>query len=370
MGITDKRTIAFACATACAALSLPANATVTYNSPGSFSISTPVNDNVLVDHDLAVVAVEFNGFVRGLDTLTPAYQEAAVRMRRGTLNLTGHARVIAGLNQSAIEMTSVSRSDVRVGGRSAIHGNIKSDLAPIWSDEANATQRLYLQENGVVSGNVIYGGYLRLQDQAEVSGNIQSAANANLRIDMTGGFVSGNVALGELDNHIFNMSGGTISGTLGGPPSYVVLDMRGGYVRKGFRTLGAYQGVISGGYIDGGVAVKNDVTGGSSLSVRGGRFETVAGDSLFALTEDHPDSIPSTLKICGGQFGYFQKGTGLLIDGNTSLHVYGAGLTYVGGWLKGTLQDGSNINVPLTFGPSWTGTFTLNTVAVPSRPTC
>lgn len=112
------------------------------------------------------------------------------------------------------------------------------------------------------------------------------------------------------------------------------------------------------------------MSGGSDLSIRGGRFETVAGDWLFALTEDYPDTIASTLKICGGQFGYSQKGSGLLIDGKTHLHVYGANLSYSAGVLTGTLQDGSSISVPLTFGASWIGTFTLNAVPAPSRPTC
>jgi hypothetical protein len=60
----------------------------------------------------------------------------------------------------------------------------------------------------------------------------------------------------------------------------------------------------------------------------------------------------------------------MLIDGNTSLEVRGAGLTYVGGRLIGTLQDGSSINVALAFGPSWSGTFNLVTVATPTKPTC
>lgn len=41
----------------------------------------------------------------------------------------------------------------------------------------------------------------------------------------------------------------------------------------------------------------------------------------------------------------------------------------IGGVLPGTLQDGGSINVSLTFGPSWTGTFTIIPVAV-GRPTC
>ena len=38
--------------------------------------------------------------------------------------------------------------------------------------------------------------------------------------------------------------------------------------------------------------------------------------------------------------------------------------------LIGTLQDGSSINVALAFGPSWSGTFNLVTVATPTKPTC
>ena len=108
----------------------------------------------------------------------------------------------------------------------------------------------------------------------------------------------------------------------------------------------------------------------STVIVRGGRIDSVAGTRLFAVTEIYSDSIPSTLKICGGQFGYSEEGTGMFIDGNTSLEVRGAGLTYSGGRLIGTLQDGSSIDVALAFGPSWSGTFNLVTVATPSTPNC
>lgn len=369
MDTLSKRAIATACGAACTVLSIPANATVTYNSPGSFTITSVVNDNVLVNHSQAIVTLQSNGRVLGLDTLSPTYWEAAVRVQRGTLELTGNARVIAGLNQSAIEMSSPDHSDVRIGGKAAVHGNIKSEYAPVWTDEATATQRLYLQETGVVSGDVTFGGFMRLQDQAVVSGTIRGAMNGSLRFDMDGGFVGGSVSLGGLDYHIVNMTGGTVAGSLGGAPSYVNLSMSGGYIRQGLRSSGAYDGVIRGGYIDGGVAISNYVAGGSDLSVRGGRFETIASDWLFALTEQYSDNSPSTLKICGGQFGYYEPGTGLFIDGKTNLYVYGANLTYSGGQLTGTLQDGSSINVALTFGPSWTGAFTINTVAV-GRPTC
>ncbi|HEY5807300.1 MAG TPA: hypothetical protein VIT67_05005 [Povalibacter sp.] len=369
MDTIRKRAIATACGAACTVLSIPAVATVTYNSPGSFTISTVVNDNVVISNSLAIVTLQGNGRVLGLDTLSPTYWEAAMRVQRGELELTGNTRVIAGLNQSAIEMTTLDHSYVRIGGRAAVHGNIKGENSVLWPDEASFPQRLYLQETGVVSGDVILGGFLRLQDQAVVSGAVRGATNSSLRVDMAGGFVGGSVSLGGLDYHAVNMTGGTVAGSLGGAPSYVSFNMSGGYIRQGLRSSGAYDGVIRGGYIDGGVAISNYVMGGSDLSVRGGRFETTATDWLFALTEQYPDVIASNLKICGGQFGYFEPGTGLLMDGKTNLVVYGAGLTYSAGQLTGTLQDGSSINVALTFGPSWTGTFAINTVPV-GRPTC
>lgn len=370
MDIATRKTLAATCAAVCTVFSGSANATILYNSPGSYFITSVVNDNIHVDHSAAIVTIDANGMVRGLDTLAPTYWEAAARVQRGALNVIGNARIIAGMNQRAIEMSSSSGSEVHIGGRALIHGNIKSEMALIWADPASATHRLYLEGNAVVSGTVLYGGYLQLKNSAVVSGNVQSAMNANMRMDMTGGFVSGSVLLGGLDTHIFNMSAGTISGTLGGPPSYIDLDLRGGYIRQGLVSRAAIDGLIRGGNIDGGVDIRNDVAGGSNLSVRGGRIDTVAGGRLFALTESYSDSVPSTLKICGGQFGYSEEGTGMLIDGNTSLEVHGAGLTYTGGRLKGTLQDGSSIDVALSFGPSWSGTFNLVAVATPGRPTC
>jgi hypothetical protein len=370
MDISLRKTIGLTCATACAALSAPAHATVLYSSAGNYFIQTPLNDNIHLDNTGAIVTVELQGRVLGLDTLTPSYRESAARVARGTLNTIGATRIVAGLNQYAIEMTSTSQSNVHIGGRSTIHGDIKADMAPIWGDEATATQRLYLKDASVVSGNVIYSGYLRLQDQAVVAGNIESVMNGNLRVDIIGGFVSGSVELGGLDHHTVYMTGGAISGTLRGHPSFVQLDLRGGYIRQGLRSVGTIDGVIRGGYIDGGVSINNSVNGGTNLSVRGGRFETTAGDWLFSVSEDYADAVPATLSICGGQFGYSEPGTGLRVDGDTSLSVYGAGLSYAAGQLTGTLQDGSTINVPLSFGPSWSGTFTLHTVPAPARPTC
>jgi len=362
MDTFGKKTIAFACATVGAAVSTAAGATVIYNSAGEFFIQTVVNDNVLINHNQAVVTVaDPNGLVQGL------LSGPTARVQRGTLNLVANARIVAGQNQSAIYTHGLSRADVRIGGSSAVHGAIRSEGH--WLiDEATATQRLYLQDSALVSGDINHGGYLRLQDRAVVAGSIVNVMS--LGIDITGGFVGGSVSLGGLDFHTVNMSGGTIWGSLGGPSSYVDLDLSGGYIHRGLRSPGAYDGMIRGGYIDGGVAITNGVQGGSHLSVRGGRIEAVAGDWLFAMTEELPDASASTLKICGGQFGYREKGSGLLIDGKTDLHVYGSNLSVNAGRLQGMLQDGSSIDVALTFGPNWIGAFTLNSVPTPSTPNC
>jgi hypothetical protein len=283
--------------------------------------------------------------------------------------LAADARIVAGQNQTAIYMIGYSRADVRIGGSSSVHGSIESEGHWL-TDEATAKQRLYLLDNGLVSGPIGFSGYLRLQDRAVVAGNIASVFSGSLGLDIAGGFVGGSVSLGGLDYHTVNMSGGTIWGSLGGLPSYVDLHLSGGYIHQGLRSRGAFDGMIRGGYIDGGVSITNSVHGGSHLSVRGGRFEAVAGDWLFAMTEELPDTSASTLKICGGQFGYSEKGTGLLIDGKTDLHVYGSNLAVNAGRLQGTLQDGSSIDVALTFGSNWIGAFTLNNVPTPSTPSC
>jgi hypothetical protein len=114
-----------------------------------------------------------------------------------------------------------------------------------------------------------------------VAGSIASVFSGSLGLDITGGFVGGSVSLGGLDYHSINMSGGAIWGSLGGASSYVGLDLSGGYVHQGLRSRGAYDGVIRGGYIDGGVALTNGVQGGSHLSVRGGRFEAARGNWLL-----------------------------------------------------------------------------------------
>jgi hypothetical protein len=364
MDTFGRKTIVLACATACAAVSTTASATVTYDSPGEFFIQTVVNDNVWINNSQANVNVaDPNGLIQGLSS------GPAARVRRGTLNTLANSRIVAGRGQSAIHISGFSRADVYIGGASAVHGAIRSEAHSL-VDEATATQRLYVQESAVVSGDISHSGYLRLRDRAVVAGNIGSVIGGSLRIDIAGGFVGGSVSLGGLDYHTVHMSGGAIWGSLGGPSSYVELDFSGGYVHQGLRSSGAYDGVIRGGYIDGGVALTNGVQGGSHLSVRGGRFETVAGDWLFAMTEELPDTAASTLKICGGQFGYLEKGSGLLIDGKTDLHVYGSNLAIDAGRLKGTLQDGSNIDVPLKFGPNWSGALTLNSVPTPSTPNC
>jgi hypothetical protein len=364
MDTLGRKAIVLACATACAAASTSAGATVVYDSPGTFFIQTPLNDNILITNGQAAVFVaDPNGVIRG-----PSSAPAA-RVQRGTLELVANARIVAAQNQSAIYMIGYSRADVRIGGASAVHGAIASEGH--WLiDEATATQRLYVQDDAVVSGNIVHSGYLRLQGRAVVAGNIASVFSGSLGVDIAGGFVGGSVSLGGLDYHTVKMTGGTIWGSLGGLPSYVDLDLSGGYIHQGLRSRGAYEGVIRGGRIDGGVAIANGVHGGSHLSVRGGRFETVAGDWLFAMTEEIPDNSASTLKICGGQFGYHETGSGLLVDGKTDLHVYGSNLAINAGRLQGTLQDGSSIDVALTFGPNWTGTFTLNSVPTPSTPNC
>jgi hypothetical protein len=346
-----------------------ANATIVYDGNATYLIDHGVNDNLYIDNTQARVVIDSGGRVQGLDATAPGSSATTVRVRRGNLDVTGNGRVIAGPGQDAIDMTS-SKADVRLSGRAQVHGNIFSDgTTPGWRNEATALQRLYIQDRAVVHGNVEYSGYLRIEDQAVVLGNVFNPFNGSASIDMRGGVVAGNVTLGSLNDYVFNMSGGAILGRAGGGAAYMDLNITGGYIGQGFHTRANITGDIRGGQIDGGVSLLQDSIQSSELAITGGQFNTYDGEWLLAFVDSrsHGGSTGelSTLDIAGGQFGYRNAGLGFFIDEYVNFNIWGRELVYSGGWLTGYLQDGSWFSNALTFGDNWHGSLVIHNVPEP-----
>jgi hypothetical protein len=216
----------------------------------------------------------------------------------------------------------------------------------------------------MVDGNINYSGYLRIEDQATVRGNIGNAVNGNIGVDMSGGLVTGGVRLGAGNAMMLNMDGGAILGGVGGIWGDLDLRMSGGTINGGLRTGATVDGEISGGRIDGGVLIASRY--GSDLRITGGQFDTSLDDWLVQFTSERGSRGQSgLLEIWGGEFGYADAGQGFLIDDLMSLSVFGRDLVYSNGWLTGYLSDGSWFSNALTFGSNWQGAFTIHNVPEP-----
>lgn len=347
-----------------------ANATVIYNTPGTSVINTSVNDNVEVNNRATVLNIESGGVVQGTNA---TFALGAVHTRAGTLNVTGNGQIIAGAGQAAaISMRGVP-AVVRLQDQSSVTGNIVMEFnTPGWQSEATALNRLYVEDQASVTGDVFYANFIRIQDQARIDGNIRNADNGSISLDMRGGVVTGQVQFGGLNDYVFNMTDGAILGGVRGAAGYMDMTMSGGYIANGFRTGDFVTGTITGGKIEGGISTWHGSTSGSSdLIVSGGRFDADAGDYLVSMTgfRYFPSSLSaSSLEILGGQWGYEEAGLGFFFDHWVDFSVTGWDLAFVDGLLSGYLLDGSWFSNYFNFGTDWHGTFTINNVTAPSVP--
>jgi hypothetical protein len=343
-----------------------ADATIIYNTPGTTSVTTTIFDNVIVDNAGTTVNVGTGGTIRGVNDPSLGMFNAAARTRQGTLNVTGTGRVVAASGQHAISMTG-NPSTVRLSDNASVVGNIVNDFTlPGWSAESTSLVKLYLEDQARVNGNVRYAGYMRMEDNARITGSIINADNGNYALDMRGGMVTGQVVMGGLNEYMFNMSGGSILGGVRGAAGYLDMTMTGGTINNGFRTGDVVTGGIFGGSINGGVDLTNNTGGATHLTIDGGQFNATAGDYLFSMSHQPFGSGGSaSLDIYGGEFGYVESGLGFFLNYLVDFSIYGWDLTYTGGVLSGYLLDGSWFNNAFTFGAGWAGTFNIYNVMAP-----
>lgn len=325
-----------------------AGATIILDTPTTLSINTVLNDNVVVDNRNASVIVGTGGMT------------GPVRVYQGALDVTGTGRVTGSIGLGG------GTSTARFQDQATIFGEITSDSSLWWNDESRATVRLYLEDQSMVVGNVNYSGYLRIQDQAIVSGNVSNVVTGNIGIDMSGGLVTGMVYLGAGNSMTLNLDGGAILGGVRGIWGDLDLQMSGGTINGGLWTGAAVNAEISGGRINDGILIATQST--SNLRITGGQFDTALDNWLVQFTKEagYPGAGQGgVLEIWGGQFGYADAGQGFLIDDLMNFSVYGRDLVYSNGWLTGYLMDGSWFSNALTFGSNWQGAFTIHNVPEP-----
>ena len=346
-----------------------ANATVIYRGGGTYTVHTRTNDNVEVIEGTSV-EMRSGAAVTGVASSNPPDFQGAVKIRQGSLDLVGNARINAGLNANAIN--SVGSSVVHLKDHSRVNGGIANMMpSSQWHSEASSS-RLYMSDRAIVTGNIQHAGYLRIEDQATVLGNIRDTGS--YRLDMMGGAIAGTVNMHGINGYILNMEGGAILGGVDASNSWGVdLAMSGGYIGNGLRVEGiaSVNGEIRGGQIDGGISIDTpySILGGPSshLTISGGRFNAALDGWLLNFSDAYADSSSdySELSIWGGQFGYQDAGLGFFIDYLVNFDIHGRDLQYTNGWLSGYLLDGSWINSSLTFGSDYGGRFTIHNVPEP-----
>lgn len=343
-----------------------ADATIIYNTPGTTTVSTMVVSNIIVDDAATTVNVGTGGTIRGVNDPSLGMYNAAARTRHGNLNVTGTGRIIAGTGQYAINMTGTP-SVVRLSDNASVVGDIVNEFnLSGWTSESVSQVRLYLEGSARVNGNVRYAGFMRMQDNARITGSIINPGNGSYALDMIGGIVTGQVVMGGLNDYVFDMSGGTIFGGVRGAAGYMDLTMTGGTINNGFRTGDVVRGGIFGGTINGGVNLTNNTSGATHLTIDGGSFNATAGDYLFSMSNGFGSIGPATLDIYGGEFGYVESGLGFFLDYLVNVSIYGLDLSYAGGVLSGWLLDGSWFSNAFTFGSNWGGSFNVYNVPTSS----
>jgi hypothetical protein len=343
-----------------------ADATIIYNTAGTTNVATTVNDNIIVDNSATTVNVGSGGTIRGVNDPSLGIYNAAARTRHGTLNVNGTGRIIAAAGQDAINMTGTP-SVVRLSNHARVSGNIVNEFTPPgWQSESTSVVKLYLEDRARVTGDIRYAGYMRIDDRAQVIGNIINPRDGSYSLDMRGGQVTGQVVMGDFNDYVFNMSGGTIYGGLRGSSGFLDMTMSGGTIHNGFRTGDAVTASIYDGTINGGFEFTNDTAAASHITIDGGQFNATAGDYLFWMSYQPLGSGESaSLDIYGGEFGYVEAGLGFFLDYLVDFSIYGWDLTYTGGVLSGYLLDGSWFSNALTFGAGWAGTFNIYNVFSP-----
>ncbi len=346
-----------------------ANATVIYRGGGTYTVHTRTHDNVEVIEGTSV-EMRSGAMVTGVADPYPPDFQGAVKIRQGSLDLAGNARINAGLNANAIN--SVGASVVHLKDHSRVNGGIANMMpSSQWQNESSSS-RLYASDRAVINGTIQHAGFLRIEDQATVLGDIRDTGS--YRLDMMGGEVAGTVHMHHINGYMLNMEGGAILGGVDARDSYGIdLAMSGGFIGNGLRVEGiaSVNGGISGGQIDGGISIDTgrSFLGSppSYLTITGGRFNAALDGWLLNFSDAAVDGSSdfSELSIWGGQFGYQNSGLGFFIDYLVNFDIHGRDLQYTNGWLTGYLLDGSWINSSLTFGSDYSGRFTIHNVPEP-----
>lgn len=349
-------------------ISTQLTATVIFDDGGTHTINSLIYDNVVLENysDLNIVG---GGLV-----ITPGSDPAVyVPTRSGsdsgsTINMSGNATVIGGIRMRStnnIASSVVTREDsIVVGqgvysngvGRAAISGahyveiNDNSRIVGATSEarggaaiENGDSGAYHVSVNGgeIVGGRGVVGGY-----------GIDSYIDG-LNLDVTGGVIRGGngTAIGGAGVTNVNygnvvMTGGAIYGGDGG--------VRGGDAFHSRDVLnidifgGHLQGGNGGSY--GGSAISTSAGGGEPQNVQifGGQFDAGLGvfedGWLFDIF-----GRGSHMSIYGGQVGYNAVGTGINIEFNSIVDIYGWDLKLEDDLLTGYLLDGNWIETPITW---------------------
>jgi hypothetical protein len=297
-----------------AALSGEAGAIV-ITSPGSYVINSHV-DEILVDSSLEA-------------------SDVSIQVVSG------------GVVQNDVRCSRDSSCDFRVTvtGNGSILGSVRGEGALIdLRDNATAGRAgaQFSPSNGgrlIVSGNVhlgtITGAGSGINGMWDIRGgvidNVVSSPNP-LLMSMSGGVINDTVDAWGMS---LDLTGGEILGNVWNLDGGMNLRMGGGHIDGDLLADGSVMsGFISGGAIDGNLRLRG--AGGS------GAFD-----------------------ILGGQFGAGNANPLWWLGGGQILNVHGSDLVFANGRLTGSLLDGSNINVGVTFSQLFTGQLNLYNVPEP-----
>lgn len=350
-------------------------------------------------------------------------------VRNGTqVSVVSGGIVLPNPDGQAVRISG-SSSRVEVGGRGIVSGNIFGLAGRIEvKDEAVVNGGIYLGttassdptivRDGIYvsgSGRVLGGlssGQIEVSENAVVLGADGMAGARGggglSRFTMTGGTVIGGsgaagVADFGVDPLIVDISNGLVRGGHGASALLCYAgcsgDISGGTFVGGANGGHAFEGDagaygagllnISGGLFLGGNS--DDGTGGDAFSVfyggqnnqgstfniTGGRFDAGLGATGDGWLFEFNSFREMNVDISGGEWGYANAGHGFFLDGPgfpsnlpiPTFNIHGIALELINNQIRGTLLDGSYIDVAITFGENWSGQFNVVNHGVPEPST-
>ena len=339
-----------------AGTSQSAEGSVIFDDGGTHVINSAVSDVEVLGSHVSVVS----GGVVTYSVPPNSFDRGAATLEEGQLKVLETGRIDGGDGLGIYALLS----DVSLGGDSYVSGAGARGSTAI--KMVGAYTHLYLHGNASVNGDIDGATGFELSGNAVVNGRLDTGDYDGVFVNMSGGTIRDEIFFGNYIANDGRITGGTIQGGIISTSAELYLKIKGGEIQGGFENrAGSANLTMTGGSLDGGIKEEGREVVGSNYRILGGRLNADEGGWLieYGVPGLQPPPTPiirgGTIDLFGGEIGYEDEGLGIFLDWYSTLNVYGQDLAYLDGRLTGYLSDGHRLDVALTFGENWKGSFNM-----------